>query len=293
MLLSKYLDRFKKFSLTKFKYSDINFISKLGEGATGSVYKCKINKIDYAVKIFDIENYINLDGLIDDVYNEIYISDLLKNTIYSNIFYGISVYNKLDDVKIYLVSNYYKKSIDLRDFISNNYCRNNYILDKSDKISIIKQLIFGLEEINKCKVLHCDIKPENVIIYKKNDSYYIKYIDFGGSCYLNSNMFDSSDYDYNFGTVGYMSKEVHNKKIYFSSEIYSLFVCILEVLVGKIWKDGINYKNCRKEVFNSISKIENKQIKNYIKLGLSENNTERPSIKNISIDFINLLQQLA
>ena len=32
---------------------------------------------------------------------------------------------------------------------------------------------------------------------------------------------------------------------------------------------------------------------NYIKLGLSENNTERPSIKNISIDFINLLQQLA
>jgi serine/threonine protein kinase len=292
MLLSKYLDRLKKFSLTKFKYSDINFIFKLGEGATGSVYKCKINKIDYAVKIFDIENYINLDGLIDDVYNEIYISDLLKDTIYSNIFYGISVYNKLDDVKIYLVSNYYKKSLDLRDFISNNYCRNNYILDKSDKISIIRQLIFGLEEINKCKVLHCDIKPENVIIYKKNNSYNIKYIDFGGSCYLNSTIFDSSHYDYNFGTVGYMSKEVHNKNIYFSSEIYSLFVCILEVLVGKIWSDGTNYKNCRKEVLNSISKIENKQIKNYIKLGLSEN-IERPSIKNISTDFINLLQQLA
>ena len=30
MLLSKHLDKFKKFGLTKYKYGDINFISKLG-----------------------------------------------------------------------------------------------------------------------------------------------------------------------------------------------------------------------------------------------------------------------
>ena len=103
-------------------------------------------------------------------------------------------------------------------------------------------------------------------------------------------MFDSSDYDYNFGTVGYMSKEVHSKHIYFSSEIYSLFVCILEVLVGKIWTNGINYKQCRKEVLDSISKIENRQIKNYINFGLSED-IERPDINTVCYDFITLLQQ--
>tara|TARA_Y100001958_G_C21181933_1_gene511626 strand:- start:491 stop:1369 length:879 start_codon:yes stop_codon:yes gene_type:complete len=290
MLLSKHLDKFKKFGLTKFKYGDITFLSKLGEGATGSVYKCKIDRMYYAVKIFDIENYINLESLIDDVYNEVYISDLLKNTKYSNVFFGISVYNRLNDVKIYLVSNYYKKSVDLRDFISNNYHRNKYCLDYETKVSIIQQLIWGLKEINNCKVLHCDIKPENIIVYKKNGKYNIKYIDFGGSCYLNSTMFDSSDYDYNFGTVGYMSKEVHSKHIYFSSEIYSLFVCILEVLVGKIWTNGINYKQCRKEVLDSISKIENRQIKNYINFGLSED-IERPDINTVCYDFITLLQQ--
>ena len=290
MLLSKHLDKFKKFGLTKYKYGDINFISKLGEGATGSVYKCKINGEYKAVKIFDIENYINLESLIDDVYNEVYISNLLKNTVYSNIFFGMSIYNRLDDVKIYLVSNYYKKSIDLRDFISNNYRKNKYILDYEVKVSIIKQLVWGLQEIHSCKVLHCDIKPENIIVYEKNGKYNVKFIDFGGSCYLNSTMFDSSDYDYNFGTVGYMSKEVHNKHIYFSSEIYSLFVCILEVLVGKIWINGINYKQCRKEVLDSISRIENRQIKNYINLGLSET-IERPNINDVSYDFITLLQQ--
>lgn len=290
MKLSKYLSRLT-FPIKRYKYSDINFISKLGEGSTGSVYKTKINSKYHAVKIFDIENYLNIDGLIDDVYNELYISDLLKNSVYANVFYGICVYNKLDDVKIYLISDYYKQSMDLRDFINKNYYEEKFTLLDSDKISIIKQLILALKDFTDKKVLHCDIKPENIIIYKKKNDYKIKFIDFTASCYLNGTMFDSSEYDYDFGTVGYMSKEVHNKKIYFSSEIYSLFVCILEIIVGKIWINGFNYINCRNEILNSLNTIKNIQIKNYIKLGLSEKHQERPTINNIYKQFI-LLQQL-
>jgi hypothetical protein len=68
-------------------------------------------------------------------------------------------------------------------------------------------------------------------------------------------------------------------------------VCILEIFVGKIWVNAVNYKGSRIEVLNSLSKIKNTEIKNYIKLGLSEN-IKRPHIKNISTDFILLLHSL-
>jgi len=292
MLLSLYIAKFNKFSLPKYKYSDITFLQKLGEGSTGSVYKCIINRNYYAVKIFDICNYLDINGFIDDVYNELYISNLLKSSEYSNLIKGYSIYNRLDDVKIYLISNYYKKSLDLRDFIHKKH-NLEYTLSTKDQVSIINQLILGLKEINNKKVLHCDIKLENIIIYRKNNEYKIKYIDFGGSRYLdNSTLFDSSEYDYNLGTVGYMSKEVHNKKIYYSSDIYSLFVCILEILVGKIWNDGISYKNCRKEVKTATNKIKKIDIKNYINLCLSDNYKIRPNIAEIETKFIILLQQL-
>ena len=38
------------------------------------------------------------------------VSDLLKDTKYSNVFFGISVYNRLNDVKIYFIDK--KRMID-------------------------------------------------------------------------------------------------------------------------------------------------------------------------------------
>ena len=289
-----YTNKFNKFGLNKYKYGDIRFLQKLGEGSTGSVYKCKINGIYYAIKIFDIYNYLGVDGLIDDVYNELYISSLLKSTEYSNLIKGYCIYNRLDDVKIYLISDYYKKSLDLRDFISKKYNKKSeYVLLNQNKISIITQLILGLKEINENKVLHCDIKLENIIIYKKDNEYKIKFIDFGGSCYLNNKIvYDSSDYDYNFGTTGYMSKEVYNNNIYISSDIYALFVCILEILVGKIWGNDDSYKKCRKEIKIATNKLNNLEIKKYINLCLSEDYKMRPNITDIETKFIILLRQL-
>tara|TARA_Y100001935_G_scaffold223602_1_gene199327 strand:+ start:737 stop:1627 length:891 start_codon:yes stop_codon:yes gene_type:complete len=291
MYLTPYIRNFKKFNLVNFKYGHIKFIKKLGEGSTGSVYKCLIHNKKYTIKIFDLENYTGIDGLIEDVYNEMYISNMLKNSVYNNIIKGYSIYNRLNDVKIYLIYEYYNKSVDLREFINNSYNKSKYILSNKNKLSIIKQLIYGLKEIKEKRITHCDIKLENIIIFKNKDEYNIKYIDYGGSCYMENDMYDSSEYDYNFGTTGYMPIEVYNKQIYYASDIYSLAVCIIEILIGKIWTDTNDYSNCRKEVKTSLSEIKDKKIKKYLIRCLSENYKIRPDIYNFENEFITLLHQ--
>ncbi len=291
MYLTPYTKNFKKFNLINFKYGHIKFIKKLGEGSTGSVYKCLIHNKKYTIKIFDLENYTGIDGLIEDVYNEMYISNMLKNSVYNNTIKGYSIYNRLNDVKIYLIYEYYNKPVDLRDFINNSYNKSKYILSNKNKLSIIKQLIYGLKEIKEKRITHCDIKLENIIIFKNKDEYNIKYIDYGGSCYMENDMYDSSEYDYNFGTTGYMPIEVYNKQIYYASDIYSLAVCIIEILIGKIWTDTNDYSNCRKEVKTSLSEIKDKKIKKYLIRCLSENYKIRPDIYNFENEFITLLHQ--
>ena len=121
------------------------FIKKIISHVFSSIYKnCLIHNKKYTIKIFDLENYLDLDGLIEDVYNEMYISNMLKNSVYNNTIKGYSIYNRLNDVKIYLIYEYYNKSVDLREFINNSYNKSKYILTTKNKLFIIKQLIYGV-----------------------------------------------------------------------------------------------------------------------------------------------------
>ena len=108
---------------------------------------------------------------------------------------------------------------------------------------------------------------------------------------MENDYYDSSNYDFNFGTEGYMPIEVYNKSIYYTSDIYALSICILEVLIGKIWDKGTDYTNCRKEVKTSLNNINNKKIKNYLIKCLSENYKIRPNIYDLEDTLINHLHQ--
>lgn len=297
MNLFPYLRRFKKYNLNKTKYKDITLVKKLGEGSSGSVYKSIINNKKYVIKIYNIDNYLSIDDLINDVHNEIHISSLLDNMNYCNIINSFSFYNRLDDVNFYLISEYYKNSMDLRDLLSYNFISDNWILYINHRIDIIKQIILGISELHKVNVIHSDIKLENIITYKKNNSYKIKIIDYGTCCHLNKEeiYYDKSEYDYHFGTMGYMSSEAYyTTKLYYSSDIYSLFVCILELLIGKIWSNikKETFKSCINNIKSGLKKIDNLSIKDYIEKCLSLKHSNRYNINHIIDNFNHLLQQL-
>lgn len=50
------------------------------------------------------------------------------------------------------------------------------------------QMLLALSFLQSQNIIHCDLKPENVLL-KKSDSYDIKVIDFGSSCFVNERMY--------------------------------------------------------------------------------------------------------
>lgn len=50
------------------------------------------------------------------------------------------------------------------------------------------QMLVSLNFLKKCSIIHCDLKPENVLL-KSSDSYDVKVIDFGSSCFIKERMY--------------------------------------------------------------------------------------------------------
>ena len=72
--------------------------------------------------------------------------------------------------------------------------------------------------------------------------------------------------------------------VYYESDIYSLCICIIEILVGTLWYGGNTYKLCRYEVIRAIDKINNKKYKKILLKGINKNYKNRCTLlqlKNI------------
>lgn len=283
--LSKKLLPIINTGLDKVLYKNIKFKNRLGKGSTASVYKCLINGSFYAVKIFDLCDFYGVDDLIESVYNECFINDKIANLDNFNHIKMYSVYNRLEDVKIYLISEYYDNSMDLRSFLNKSFINGSWTVSLDERLKIIGLLIKAVSDLHNINVIHCDLKLENIIIYKKEDNYCIQIIDYGVCCYLeNYDFYDSSEYDYHFGTIGYMPSEVYyQKKMTYNSDVYSLLICILELIVGKIWHNIENetFKTCLDDIKSSIKKISHKKVFDYFDCKIFRDNLNTLNLSDI------------
>ncbi|KAK6459492.1 serine-threonine protein kinase [Scheffersomyces xylosifermentans] len=105
--------------------------------------------------------------------------------------------------------------------------------------SITNQILNGLQYMHKYKIIHCDVKPENIMIKLPNvpteDSLLVKIIDFGSSCYHNE-----ISYTY-IQSRFYRAPEVilganYSEKI----DVWSLGCVIAELFVGMPLLPGKN-----------------------------------------------------
>ncbi|KAL4485092.1 hypothetical protein ABPG72_014612 [Tetrahymena utriculariae] len=124
-------------------------------------------------------------------------------------------------------------------------------LNKLEILRIFVQLLLGLVEMENHETLHLDIKPPNILFKKQQGHYQVKYADFG----LSKNISHEKGYTTHItnegGTYVYISEEVlnENKHYSFKTDIYSLGVVFVELLIGRkikkdeaafLRKDGIN-----------------------------------------------------
>ncbi|MCL5674497.1 MAG: serine/threonine protein kinase [Candidatus Omnitrophica bacterium] len=94
-----------------------------------------------------------------------------------------------------------------------------------DVIKIFKSNLYALEYMKKNKIIHKDIKPENIIV--SEDLRVIKLADFGFATKKSFFILDHFPYA---GTEQYMAPERKKGKMDYSSDIYSLAKTIEELL---------------------------------------------------------------
>ena len=76
-------------------------------------------------------------------------------------------------------------SIKLYDFLKAGYFRG---LSTSLIRRIAIQILYALNYIQEEGIIHCDLKPENIILKDRNKSG-VKVIDFGSSCFMNKRVY--------------------------------------------------------------------------------------------------------
>ena len=158
--------------------SDFEIMKKLGEGKHGCVRKAMYKKTGkiYAIKNMHQSYFLNSQVKEIDFLREITILYDLTQRNYPHI---IKLFANFEDMQNrYLV-------LELVDGTSLEELRGTGFqpyIDEKLVIHILTQLLETLEFLHdKCKVIHRDIKPDNIYLGKDNN---IKLLDFGLAAYI-------------------------------------------------------------------------------------------------------------
>ncbi|MCJ8295646.1 MAG: protein kinase [Colwellia sp.] len=199
----------------------------LGEGGMGKVYLAQDNQLQRQVAIKEL-TYQQKDGAVNHALQE---ARLLARVNHTNI---IQIYNVHDEGDhISLVMEYFNSKT-LTQFQQENYCT------LIQKLDLLQQLSAGLTAAHKNDVIHCDLKPTNILV---NDQGQLKITDFGIALIASHERKNSepsasgepsaSEEPLLYGSLLYMSPEqIQKKPLDYRSDIFSFGIVAYQLMVG-------------------------------------------------------------
>lgn len=192
--------------------SEIQIIKSGGEGTVFKAINHSINK-PVAVKIY------SQDHLLER--NQLEVSKLSS----INCPYLIDLYNygeiSIRNSSCFFTETRFIDGQDLRTLLNNKYEFNI-----ADVKKLLECISLAIESLWKEKVVHCDIKPDNIL--KHGDQYIL--IDLGIAKYIDEPTM--TEYGMIMGTRGYIAPEQINgrKNLTYKTDYYSLGIVAYEVL---------------------------------------------------------------
>jgi ankyrin repeat protein len=187
-------------------YRKIRF---LGKGRDGSVYEVEKNGLRYALKDIAKNKKLKIEKQIEEL-------NLQKRLNHPNISKVFEIYE--DDKNIVIIMELCQE--DMKQFLKTNR------LSKEQIISILKQLVSAVEYLEEKRILHKDIKVENILMCRDGDKIIPKLIDF-----------DSAQKgEYFYGFIGYfenMAPEMCENGYGYGVNVWQLGVVLYYMLFNK------------------------------------------------------------
>ena len=205
-------------------------IKDLGSGSYGSVYKAKNLVMDNIVAIKMIEKV--QENMIDDleIKNEV---NILKALSHPNI---VKIYEFFDTAIYYYIVTEYCKNGELFSYITNVY-------NETQLAVLFYQVFSGLCYLHEKKILHRDLKLENLMVSEKEkdlvtgeEYFWIKIIDFGTAKIFQKNKTEKTV----IGSSYYIAPEVLRQKYNEKCDTWSVGVILFMTLAGFAPFDGDN-----------------------------------------------------
>ncbi|XP_047339853.1 G-type lectin S-receptor-like serine/threonine-protein kinase SD2-5 [Impatiens glandulifera] len=208
-----------RFSYDQLKSITCNFSTKLGEGGFGSVFEGTLsNGIKVAVKSLDGFDQLKKSFLAEvETIGNIHHVNLVKLIGYcAEDSYTLLIYEYMSN-----------GSLDKWIFYKNQEVRLNWELRKKIIIDIAKGLAY-LHEDCRQKILHLDIKPQNILL---DENFNAKISDFGLAKLVEKD--HSQIITALRGTPGYIAPEWLSLNITEKVDVYSFGVVVMEILCGR------------------------------------------------------------
>eukprot|EP00835_Amoeboradix_gromovi_P005536 NODE_529_length_7157_cov_0.524795.p3 type:complete len:317 gc:universal NODE_529_length_7157_cov_0.524795:2107-3057(+) len=192
-----------------------NDLQMIDTGGYGLIYTTEINGKIYVVKKQKEASYLCLQGF----QREIFALSLLSVHKIPNIVTLKEVY--WNDNYVHLIFPYYEEG-DLHRYL---HQFGPLPVDSIRELS--KQLFSGIAGMHKMRIAHCDLKSENILLYKKNDQLMAVIGDFGCSKYFKTKYVGDT-----LGSPSYLAPEqiLQKKHSPFISDIFSMGVIFYEMI---------------------------------------------------------------
>ncbi|KAK8561231.1 hypothetical protein V6N13_149599 [Hibiscus sabdariffa] len=209
----------KSFTLEELKDATNNFVDEIGKGAYGTVFRGLISDAggERMVAIKRLEKVV-AEGK-REFRNEM---KAIGITHHKNLVRLLGYcYDSTDRLLVYE----YMKNGSLADFLFKSKLKINW----EGRVEIVLNIARGLcylHEECETQIIHCDIKPENILM---DDNGYAKIADFGLAKLLMPNQ--SKTYTGLRGTMGYVAPEwVWNLPITVKADVYSFGIMLFEIV---------------------------------------------------------------
>lgn len=191
-------------------------IELLGEGATSKVYLAYDSMSEMNVSLKILKNETINDKKIRNFEREAKAISLLNDDNIIKI-YEINLYENF-----HYIAQEYVEGITLKDYI-----KNTNKIHVKDVVDILGQILSGLEHAHNRKVIHKDIKSQNILLGVDKK---IKITDFGIADILED---ESAKTQSLMGTPQYVAPEVLSRQgATEQTDIYSVGILMYELLMG-------------------------------------------------------------